>query len=114
MQGMRGMPGLQGLTKRYKFVTLFYMRKKRKTPVTRVNLSLPQNMVYLVQMLAERDDVPLTTKATELLEQGLDAEEDTILVEMAEKRLADLESGKEKALSSEEFWKLIENDQKKK
>ena len=34
--------------------------------------------------------MPPTTKAAELLEQGLEAEEDRILVEMAEKRLDDL------------------------
>ena len=78
----------------------------------RVNLSLPQNVVYLVRMLAERDDVALTTKATELLEQGLEAEEDIILVEMAEERLADLERGKTKALSSDAFWKRIAKDRK--
>ncbi|MDA1209385.1 MAG: hypothetical protein O2904_05135 [bacterium] len=88
------------------------MRKKRQA-IHRVNLSLPQNVVYLVQMLAERDNVTLTTKATELLEQGLDAEEDLILVEMAEDRLEDFEKGKHKPLSSDAFWKAVEKDTKK-
>ena len=88
-------------------------RKKRKTPIKRVNLSLSQNVVYLVQMLAERDDVTLTTKATDLVEQGLEAEEDRILVEMAEKRLADLEQGKAKTIPAQEFRALIEKDLKK-
>lgn len=87
--------------------------RKKQLPIKRVNLSLPQNVVYVVRMLAERDDVPLTTKATELLEQGLEAEEDRVLVEMAEKRLQDLERGTAKALSSETFWTAVEKDRKK-
>lgn len=88
------------------------MSKQRST-TKRVNLSLSQNVVYLVQMLAERDDVTLTTKATELLEQGLEAQEDRILVEMAEERLEDLSRGSNKPLSSDDFWKAVENDRKK-
>tara|TARA_B100000315_G_C14257934_1_gene442787 strand:+ start:303 stop:497 length:195 start_codon:yes stop_codon:yes gene_type:complete len=63
-------------------------------------------------MLAERDDVTLTTKAAELVEQGLEAEEDLVLVEMAEERLEDLERGKEKALSSKDFWKTVKKDKR--
>ncbi|MCK5016654.1 MAG: hypothetical protein KAS32_06210 [Candidatus Peribacteraceae bacterium] len=87
--------------------------KRKQSAVKRVNLSLPQNVVYLVHMLAERDNVTLTTKASELLEQGLDTEEDKILVEMAEKRMEDLENGKLKTLSSDDFWKKVEKDKKK-
>ncbi len=87
---------------------------RRKRPANkRVNLSLPQNVLYLVRMLAERDSVPLTTKATDLLEQGLEAEEDRILVEMAEKRLRDLEGGGLKPIASDAFWKSVETDTKK-
>lgn len=83
---------------------------KKRSAIKRVNLSLPQNVVYLVQMLAERDDVTLTTKATELLEQGLEAQEDLILVEMAEKRLQDLEQGTAKTIPAKKFRALIEAD----
>lgn len=79
--------------------------KKKRTPIKRVNLSLPQNVVYLVNMLAERDEVSLTTKATELLEQGLEAQEDILLVQIAEERLQEVENGTETLLSAEEFWK---------
>ncbi len=87
---------------------------KKRSDIKRVNLSLPQNVVYLVEMLAERDDVTLTTKATELLEQGLEAQEDLLLVEIAEQRQKELENGTATILTSEEFWKAVENDRSKK
>jgi len=87
---------------------------KKRSDIKRVNLSLPQNVVYLVEMLAERDDVTLTTKATELLEQGLEAQEDLLLVEIAEQRQKELENGTATILTSEELWKAVENDRSKK
>lgn len=87
---------------------------RKKTNSKRVNLSLSQRTVYLVKMLADRDGVPPTTKAAELLEQGLEAEEDRILVEMAEKRLDDLEKGSAKEVTSEAFWSTVERDRQKK
>ena len=95
------------LTVCYKLVTLFLMKQKR-TSIKRVNLSLPQKVVYLVQILADLDDVPLTQKARELLEQGLETEEDRILVDMAEARLGEIEEGAVQPLSSEDFWKMVE------
>ena len=94
---------------RYKFVTLLMMPQKR-TSAKRVNLSLQPHIVYLVQILADRDDVPLTQKAKELLEQGLETEEDRILVELAETRLNDIEEGTEQPVSSEEFWALVQRE----
>ncbi len=83
-----------------------------KRAVKRVNLSLSPGVVYLVQMLADRDEVPLTQKAKELLEQGLESEEDRLLVELAERRLQEVEDGVVQPLSSEEFWKAVARDQK--
>lgn len=83
-----------------------------KRAVKRVNLSLPPKLVFLVQTLADRDDVPLTQKAQELLEQGLESEEDRILIELAEERLEEIESGRVKPLSSEEFWKSVTAEKK--
>lgn len=87
---------------------------KKRLLSKRVNLSLPPRMIYLVQMLADRDRVPLTTKAAELLEQGLEAEEDRVLVEHAEHRLHELETGSVRPLSSVAFWRAVARDVKKK
>lgn len=84
-----------------------------KRAIKRVNLSLSPGIVHLVQMLADRDDVPLTQKARELLEQGLESEEDRMLVTLAEQRLREVENGEVEPLSSEAFRKAVARDQKK-
>jgi len=86
---------------------------KKRSKIKRVNLSLKPNVVYLVQMLANRDDVSLTTKAAELLEQGIEVEEDMMLVEIAEQRLKEIEDGKVKAISLSDFKKQLKKERKK-
>ncbi len=86
---------------------------KKRSQIKRVSLSLSPKVVYLVQMLADRDGVKLTTKAADLLEQGLENEDDRVLTELAEERLNEIDSGNLKPLSSQEFWSELSAKLKK-
>jgi len=52
----------------------------------RLNISLSSNLEKALAYLAERDEVPQATKAAELLQRGLEVEEDEVWNAIAEKR----------------------------
>jgi len=66
----------------------------------RINLTLKEDLIKSIKLLAYNDNISPTTKALELLKKGLELEEDTILVNMAEERLKE----KGNILSSKDFW----------
>ena len=76
------------------------------TTKKRLNLSLPPNLELVLTMLAARDNVPQATKAVQLLEMAIEIEEDQMLSKIAEERSHELEAGKEKLYTHDEFWEL--------
>jgi len=72
----------------------------------RINLTLKEDLIKLIKLLAYNDNVSPTTKALELLKKGLELEEDTILVNIAEERLKE----KGNILSSKDFWEKAIKD----
>jgi predicted DNA-binding protein len=74
----------------------------------RMNLTLTDDTIKMIKTLAYIDNVSPTTKATEILKKGLELEEDTILLKIAEERLKELENGSSKLISHEEIWKDID------
>jgi len=72
----------------------------------RLNLSLPKNLELILTVLAKRDNVPQATKAVQLIEMAIEIEEDRALSEIADARSEEIDSGKAKPYSHEEFWKL--------
>ena len=63
-------------------------------------MSLPQDIDEALSALAERDDVPQTTKALHLIQLALQIEEDDVWNAIAEKR----DAKGAKFLSHEEAW----------
>ena len=66
----------------------------------RVNLSLPEVMEKTLKHLAERDAMPMATKAVELLRIALEIEEDAIYSQIAHNRL----KTRKKTLTHKEIW----------
>ncbi|MEK7583765.1 MAG: hypothetical protein AAB490_00840 [Patescibacteria group bacterium] len=56
------------------------------TTKRRINISLPDSVDAALTLLAERDNVPEATKATDLLQLGLEIEEDQVWDAIAAKR----------------------------
>ena len=72
------------------------------TTKKRLNVTLSPEAELLVSQLATRDQVPVATKARELLELSLELVEDQVLTTLAEERVR---SGKNKQyLSHQEVW----------
>ena len=67
----------------------------------RINLSASEEVVELLEKLARRDEVPVATKAIELIKRALQIEEDEILDTLADSR--DTENSR--YLSHKEAWK---------
>lgn len=67
----------------------------------RINISLSKDLEKALAHLAERDDVPQATKAAELLQRGLELEEDDVWNAIAEKR----DTPKARFVSSKQAWK---------
>ena len=67
----------------------------------RINLSASEEVVELLENLARRDEVPVATKAIELIKRALQIEEDEILDTLADSR--DTENSR--YLSHKEAWK---------
>ena len=57
------------------------------TKKTRINISIPKNLNQLLTTLAKRDDVPVATKALELIKTALEIEEDAMLSKVANQRI---------------------------
>lgn len=72
------------------------------TDKKRVNVSLPKPAYKALSFLAKRDDVPLATKATFLIEEALELEEDIALDALALQRK---KRGKLSHLSHKQVWR---------
>ena len=70
------------------------------TAKKRINISVNDELKAALEALAKRDDVPVATKANELLEEIIEMYEDELWDEMIEDRL----SKTKKYLSHEETW----------
>jgi len=77
--------------------TVFTKTKKR-----RVNITLPEETIEMIAFLADKDDVPMTTKAGHLIKEALKLEEDQIFSEIADKRFKEAKKGD--FISEEDFW----------
>lgn len=71
------------------------------TEKKRVNVSLSKPSYKALSYLAKRDDVPFATKASTLIEEALELEEDIALGYLARQRE---EKGRISRLSHEEVW----------
>ena len=71
------------------------------TTKQRINISVSRRTAETLRHLAKRDQEPLATKATRLLEQALELEEDRFLSAIADERL---KNHRGKWLSHEEVW----------
>jgi hypothetical protein len=56
------------------------------TTKKRINISVPDDIEAILKLLAERDEVPQATKASELLRSAIEIDEDEVFNELAEKR----------------------------
>lgn len=74
------------------------------TKSSRLNLTLQENVIKMIKLLAFHDNVSPTTKAAEILKNGLELEEDTIMAKIAEQRLEETENGDASLISHEDFW----------
>ncbi len=71
------------------------------TTKKRINISVTEDLDQTLQLLAKRDQMPVTTKALHLIQMAIDIDEDEIFNEIAEKRK--LEGGK--FISHKDAWK---------
>lgn len=69
------------------------------TKKRRINISLSEDLEFVIKKLAERDNVPEATKAVELIKIGIEVDEDEIWNELAEARAKNA-----KYVSHEEAW----------
>lgn len=67
----------------------------------RVNLSVPAKLDQALHRLATRDELPVASKALELLTRAIELEEDHVLLTVAEER----EIKRGKFLSHQSAWK---------
>ena len=74
------------------------------TTKDRVNVSLKRDTKEALEYMAKRDQMPLATKAAELIEEALELEEDRFLSAIADERLKNY---KGPWLSHEEVWGTI-------
>ena len=72
------------------------IRKAKK----RINITADAEVEKLLTRSAKRDNIPVTSKAAELLRLALELEEDVALASLAEKRLLK----KERFVSHEKAW----------
>ncbi|MBU0767361.1 hypothetical protein KKF55_06345 [Patescibacteria group bacterium] len=56
------------------------------TSKKRINISLPEDIENIIEMLSNRDDVPQATKALHLIQLAIEIDEDEVWNAMAEKR----------------------------
>lgn len=67
---------------------------------TRINLSISSDINTALTRLAERDEVPEATKASQLLQLAIEIEEDDVLNSLAKQR----DTKKVKFLSHKKVW----------
>ena len=56
------------------------------TKKQRINISTPKDVASAIERLAKRDEVPVATKARQLVEKALQIEEDDVLDAIASSR----------------------------
>lgn len=66
----------------------------------RINISVPKDLELILGELAGRDDVPVATKALELIKIGIEIDEDEIWDKLASER----DTKDAKFISHKEFW----------
>lgn len=71
------------------------------TTKERINISLKRDTREALQYMAKRDQMPLASKAAELLDVMIDIEEDRYFSKLADERL---KNNKGKWLSHEAVW----------
>ncbi|HEY4511748.1 MAG TPA: hypothetical protein VJH55_02825 [Candidatus Paceibacterota bacterium] len=71
------------------------------TSKKRINISVSKDMEKALTILAERDDVPQATKASELLAQAIEIEEDAVWEMVVKERMR-----KPRFVSHEEAWNI--------
>ena len=71
------------------------------TKKKRINVSLTKKLYVLLQGIALRDEMPVASKAADLIEKALEDEEDVYLSKRAEER----DTPDAKFISHEEAWK---------
>lgn len=80
------------------------------TTKKRLNLSLSSDLENTLELLAKRDNMPLATKAVQLIKEAIEMEEDLMLSQIADIRSAEIENGESEVISHEEFWKFALQD----
>lgn len=70
------------------------------TAKDRINISVSRDTKKILIALAKRDEMPVASKVTDLVEQMLELEEDRVLSAIADERL----KGKVRWLSHEQVW----------
>lgn len=76
----------------------------KKYKSKRINISPKKDDLYFIELLAQRDNVPVTTKALELIEMALEWEEDIYLCDIVKERLKKNEGKEVKYISHEDIW----------
>ena len=70
------------------------------TSKKRINISLPKDIEIVLEELADRDNVPMATKAIELIKAAIEIDEDEIWAKLAEER----DTKDAKFISHKEAW----------
>lgn len=74
------------------------------TTKTRINISVSKSTRDILRALAKRDELPVATKAGDLIEEALGLEEDRALEAIIQRRLKTRKKGH--SYSHEEAWSL--------
>jgi len=69
-----------------KCYTLYTLYIHMPTDKKRINISVTDDIEEAIKLLAKRDNVPVATKANDLIRMAIELDEDDILREIAEKR----------------------------
>lgn len=72
----------------------------------RINITVDKDTGWALKQLAKINQVPVATKAAQMLRDALELQEDLILAEMVEKRAKDKNA---KYIDHDTFWKKVEN-----
>lgn len=70
------------------------------TSKKRINISVPEDTEAILTLLAKRDDVPVATKAVQLLEMAIEIDEDEVWEQIATER----DTPDAEFISHEEMW----------
>ena len=74
------------------------------TTKTRINISVSKTTRDILRALAKRDELPVATKAGDLIEEALELEEDRALEAIIQRRLKTRKKGR--SYSHKEAWSL--------